>query len=65
MDVYGGHHDPLVFNLGETTPGTQRRETAEPRPVRDDRDDEKNRSIIRAKNQIPTVLSELTTAPVC
>ena len=36
------------------------RENAEPRPVRDVCDDEKTRSIIRAENRIPTVLSELT-----
>ena len=41
------------------------RETAEPRPVRDVRDHEENRSIIRAEVQVPTVLSDLTTAPVC
>jgi hypothetical protein len=34
-------------------------------PVWDIRDHEENRSIIRAENQIPTILSELTTAPVC
>jgi hypothetical protein len=42
----------------ERTPDTQRRETAEHRPVLDVCEDEEARSIVRAGNQMLTILSE-------
>lgn len=65
MDVYGDPHDPAVFIFGQRTPGTQRTGDCRTQTVRDVRGRAENRSVIRAENQIPTILSELTKAPVC